>query len=90
MFNATKDGWVDEPNGRGTWGILSTCLVTIILCCWTSMCPNIPAQNEGFITQMRDKLHLTVLALFSPEILSIIPLGEWSSARASVTVFFFC
>lgn len=79
-------GWVDEPDGRGTWSILSTCLLTIILCCWSSLCPNIPAPGEGTIIQLRDKFHLALMAILGPEFLLVLTLGEWSSARASVEV----
>lgn len=82
----TSHGWVNEPNGRGTWNILSTCLLTIILCCWTSVCPNIPAPQDGIFTQMRDQLHLAIMGVLGPEFLLMVALGEWSSARASVKV----
>lgn len=88
--NFTSDlashGWVSEPNGRGTWNILSTCVLTIVLCCWTSMCPNIPAPQNGTFTQLRDQLHLALMGVLGPEFLLMVTLGEWSSARASVKV----
>lgn len=79
-------GWVSEPDGRGTWGILSTCLLTIILCCWTSVCPNIPAPSDGYFTRMRDKLHLALMGVLGPEFLLMLTLGQWTSARTSVKV----
>lgn len=85
-LNLTKYGWIDEPDGRGTWTILSTCLLTIVLCCWTSVCPNIPAPQDGFLTQTRDKLHLAIMGVLGPEFLLMLTLGEWSSARASTRV----
>jgi hypothetical protein len=91
MANITVNipGWVDEPDGRGTWGILSTCLLTIILCCWTSVCPNIPAPSDGQFTRMRDKLHLALMGVLGPEFLLMLTLGQWTSARKSVKVCIF-
>ncbi|KAL2841357.1 hypothetical protein BJX68DRAFT_271231 [Aspergillus pseudodeflectus] len=80
-------GWVEEPRGRGTWSILSTCLLTISLCCWTSVCPNIPAKSEGTWARLRDKIHLALLAILGPEFLLMVAMGQWSSARRSVKGF---
>ncbi|KAI9928447.1 hypothetical protein MW887_002492 [Aspergillus wentii] len=80
-------GWVDEPDGRGTWGILSTCILTIILCCWTSVFPNIRGQSDGPIRQLKYKFDLACIGLLGPEFLLMLALGQWSSARASVEKF---
>ncbi|KAL4895085.1 hypothetical protein BDV59DRAFT_159745 [Aspergillus ambiguus] len=65
--NSTTSGWVYEPDCRGTWSILSTCLLTIILCCWTVVCPNIPAPSDGYFTSIRDKLRLALMGVLGPE-----------------------
>ncbi|RSL50952.1 hypothetical protein CEP53_008616 [Fusarium sp. AF-6] len=41
--NAT---WEPEPTQRGTFSILSTCLVTLSLCVWTAVHLNIPSREE--------------------------------------------
>ena len=41
-------GWYSPPNVRGTFDILKTCLGTIFLLCWSSVCPNIPSEQGGF------------------------------------------
>ncbi|KAJ5383003.1 hypothetical protein N7517_000914 [Penicillium concentricum] len=80
----TTRGWVPEPDGRGTWGILSTCVLTIILCCWTSVFPNLPAQSDGAFKKWRYKFDLACIAILGSEFLLILALGQWSSARCSV------
>lgn len=85
--NATSDlGWVNEPDGRGTWSILSTCILTILLCCWSSVYPNIPARSDGPFEQGLGKFYLFLVGLIGPEILIVIALGQWSSARSSFKV----
>ncbi|BCS03147.1 uncharacterized protein AKAW2_70025A [Aspergillus luchuensis] len=84
---AIVDGWIDEPDGRGTWSILSSCLLTIVLCCWTAVMPNIPARSDRWYHGLRDRLHLASLGLLGPEFLLMLALGQWSSARASVKGF---
>ncbi|THC88292.1 hypothetical protein EYZ11_012264 [Aspergillus tanneri] len=83
----TSSGWVAEPDGRGTWSILSTCLLTIFLCCWTSVCPNIPANSDNYWACVRDKFHLACLGILGPEFLLMLAMGQWSSARESVKAF---
>ncbi|KAJ6115166.1 hypothetical protein N7486_000944 [Penicillium sp. IBT 16267x] len=85
--NATSLGWVDEPDGRGTWSILSTCSLTIILCCWSSVYPNIPSRSDGAFRQRLGKIYLFCIGLLGPEFLLVIALGQWSSARKSLKKF---
>lgn len=79
-------GWVNEPDGRGTWSILSTCLLTIFLCCWTSMSPNLPAKSDGAFRRWRYKFDLACLTLLGSEFILMVALGQWSSACRSVKV----
>lgn len=78
--------WVSEPDGRGTWSILSTCLLTISLCCWSSVYPNIPSRSDGEFRQFLYKFYLLSIGILGPEILLFIALGQWTSARAAVKV----
>jgi hypothetical protein len=79
-------GWNSSPNSRGTADILLSCLFTIIICCWTTVCPNVPAINEGRWYQFRDKFDLACIGLLGPEFLLGIALGQRTSARRSVKV----
>ncbi|KAJ5354123.1 hypothetical protein N7541_006687 [Penicillium brevicompactum] len=79
--------WVDEPDQRGTWAILSTCIVTITLCCWSSVYPNIPPRSASTLKKEMGKVNLFLIGLLSPEMYLPIALGQWSSARASVKRF---
>ncbi|QGA14500.1 hypothetical protein EYB26_002154 [Talaromyces marneffei] len=85
--NTSLDRWVSEPDGRGTWSILSTCLLTISLCCWSSVYPNIPSRSDGEFRQFLYKFYLLSIGILGPEILLFIALGQWTSARAAVKKF---
>ncbi|KAF4337599.1 hypothetical protein FBEOM_8527 [Fusarium beomiforme] len=80
-------GWTPSPDGRGTYDIIFTCLVTTFLCCWTSVYPNIPADGENVWTSLRDKLGLACLGLLGPEFIIVLAIGQKSSARRSVAKF---
>ncbi|KAJ6021122.1 hypothetical protein N7540_006626 [Penicillium herquei] len=89
MSTGTEDhvGWVDEPNTRGTWDILCTCILTITLCCWSSVYPNVPRRSDNALRQRIGKINLFFIGLLGPEFLLVIALGQWSSARASFKKF---
>jgi hypothetical protein len=84
--NVSLNEWVSEPDGRGTWSILSTCLLTISLCCWSSVYPNIPSRSDGEFRQFLYKFYLLSIGILGPEILLFIALGQWTSARTAVKV----
>lgn len=83
----TIHGWVHEPNGRGTFEILWTCIQTVVLCAWVSVCVNIPAPGFGAWDVVRDKFHFVLLTLLGPEIVIIIAYGQYLSAKSSVAQF---
>lgn len=62
--------WHPEPTFRGTYGILSSCLITMTLCIWTAVHLNLPEHNaKGFIKpQTWRKMLWLVTSLFAPEL----------------------
>ncbi|RMJ04895.1 hypothetical protein CDV36_014430 [Fusarium kuroshium] len=46
--------WEPEPTQRGTFSILSTCLITLSLCVWTAVHLNIPSREERSQDEPRD------------------------------------
>jgi hypothetical protein len=56
--------WKPEPLFRGTFSILSSSLLTMILCVWTAVHLNIPEHNKA-IAQMWRKLGWMIKALFA-------------------------
>ena len=79
-------GWVAPNSGRETFDILSSCILTIFLCCWTSVCVNIPAVNEKKWQRPLDKVKLAGVGILGPDFLCIIAIGQYESARRSVRV----
>lgn len=49
--NSSQDqdirGFVSEPSGRGTIGILRSCILTLLICLWTSIRINAPSKNHS-------------------------------------------
>ncbi|OCK82516.1 hypothetical protein K432DRAFT_348859 [Lepidopterella palustris CBS 459.81] len=80
-------GWVQSPDGRGTLDIIWGCVFTTFLCSWSVLCLNLPAFGDSAWQMLRRKVYLTGLAVIGPEFLFQIALGQWLSARQSVTDF---
>ena len=80
-------GWTPSPNGRGSLDILWACVPTIFLSTWSAICLNVPEPSDTTRDQLRRKAWLTFIAIMGPEYLLGFTLGEWQSARASVTHF---
>lgn len=72
--NATINGtatWVPEPNGRGTWSLLSTCIITVSLCVWSAVHLNI-SQHQKTSSHYWRKAKWLLLGIFAPELLAYI------------------
>lgn len=73
-------GWKKEPRGRGTFSILSSSVLTLALCVWTAIHPNI---RPGVSSRRRvvHKLLLVILGMLAPEVVLAIASGQWREAR---------
>ena len=77
--NATTT-WVSEPHGRGTWGILSSCIITISLCVWTAVHLNIP-EHQKTRQQLWRKAKWLVLGLLAPEVVAYVAWHQRKEAK---------
>ncbi|KAI4225440.1 MAG: hypothetical protein L6R36_003924 [Xanthoria steineri] len=77
----TTVGWVEESDGRGTLGLLITCLFTIFLCTWVVIHPRVCKRP---LIRVLHKVALFLKTLIAPEFIAVEGLQEWSQARAVV------
>ena len=63
--------WRSEPKDRGTFNILSTCLITLCLCVWTVVHLNVP-EHERLSSQWLRKVGWLAMGVFAPEMVLII------------------
>jgi len=78
------DGWVDEPNGRGTIGILWACFFTIFVATYTVLHLNLPARNESRIRVLIRKTKWMTIAVVVPEVLTASAFAQYTAARDSM------
>ncbi|PMD43237.1 hypothetical protein L207DRAFT_563960 [Hyaloscypha variabilis F] len=72
--------WVDDPAGRGTWGLLYSCTFTLGICVWTSIHLNIPPKESRW-KAWRRKLKWLFIALFAPELVVFTAFQQWLTAK---------
>ncbi|KAL8884493.1 MAG: hypothetical protein Q9215_007468 [Flavoplaca cf. flavocitrina] len=82
--NATANGttsWTSEPNGRGTWSLLSTCIITVSLCVWSAVHLNV-RQHQKVGSQYWRKTKWLLLGIFAPEVLAYVAWQQRQDASA--------
>ncbi|OCK85591.1 hypothetical protein K432DRAFT_286468, partial [Lepidopterella palustris CBS 459.81] len=57
------------PTSRGTYGILSTRMIIMVICVWAVMHLNLPRHNEES-KQLWRKIGWLFLGLFAPELVA--------------------
>ncbi len=74
-------GWVLESPGRGSLGLILTCLTTIFLCTWIVIHPRVCRRRHlhGF-----HKAVLLTKTILAPEFIAVEGLQEWSQAQKMV------
>jgi hypothetical protein len=76
--------WVGEPKQRTTFGILSFCFTTLIICVWSTLHFNIPNKRHTAIRRFFLQVSWMVIALLAPELLLYLALNERIRAGALV------
>jgi hypothetical protein len=82
-MNATTErvGWVVEPNGRGTLGLLFSCGATIFLSTYSAVHPNLPALDDPAWKILLRKIGYMVLCICAPELVAVFSLTALIEVR---------
>ncbi|KAE9372869.1 hypothetical protein N431DRAFT_409181 [Stipitochalara longipes BDJ] len=72
MDNITTIGWVPEPDGRGTFGILRGCVITLALCVYTALHVNIPPEKATKLRKAMTKMKWVLIGMFAPELVVFV------------------
>ena len=88
MANTTNStelyGWTWEPEMRGTFGIITSCLFVVFVSTWTVLHLNCPAPDDPWQTTCTRKIRWALLAIFTPEAVTTFAAPQWYEARASI------
>lgn len=77
-------GWTPDPSGRGTFTLLTSCILTLGICVWSAMHLNIPPQGEGPFRYWFRNIRWGLTGIFGPELVVFIAWKQYLSARAVV------
>ena len=80
--NETTTGWVSDPNGRGTFSLVVSCLLTLSLCVWSAMHLNIPGTYHPTIQEFIRGIRWGVVGIFAPELVVFAAWRQYNSATA--------
>jgi hypothetical protein len=70
-----------KNDGRGTWDIISSCILTLVLCVWTALHLNVPKQNATLWERFKTKTLWVIVGIFAPEIVVYVAWVQYSSAK---------
>jgi hypothetical protein len=72
--------WVEEPKQRGTFGILSLCFSTLVICVWSTLHFNIPPRRHSATHRFLLQVFWMLIALLAPEFLLYIAITQRANA----------
>jgi hypothetical protein len=75
-------GYVDDPRGRGTVGIIMSCLVTLALCVWSALHLNVRMKSETRVRRYLRYIKWIALGTFIPELVVLSAWRQWLSAKS--------
>src|SRR5258706_10309301 len=68
--------WMREPKQRGTFGIISFCFSTLVICIWSTLHFNIPIRRYTATRRFFLQVSWMILALLAPEVLLYLAINE--------------
>lgn len=74
-------GFVSDPNRRGTVTLVTSCLLTLLLCVWSALHLNVPYQRASKWTKFRTNVKWVCIGVYAPELVVFTAWRQWSSAR---------
>ena len=68
--------WMGEPRQRGTFGIISLCFSTMVICIWCTLHFNVPTRRYTVTRRFFLQVSWMVFALLAPEALLFLAINE--------------
>ncbi|KAF1808158.1 hypothetical protein P152DRAFT_469152 [Eremomyces bilateralis CBS 781.70] len=74
-------GWAKEPDSRGTFSLVLSCVLTLTLCVWSALHLNVPPAGHTFRSRALVKAKWIVYGIFAPELVVATAAAQYISAR---------
>ncbi|KAK1998138.1 hypothetical protein LX36DRAFT_656898 [Colletotrichum falcatum] len=79
--SSSTAGWVSEPNGRGTFGLVCSCVLTLTICVWTALHLNVPAVRSTLKSRALERTKWVLYGVFAPELVVATAAAQYIVAR---------
>ncbi len=74
-------GFVQDPDGRGTTSLVTSCLLTLVLCVWSALHLNVPRKGQSKAQSLFLNVRWIITGIYAPELVVFTAWRQWSSAR---------
>lgn len=75
-------GWVNDPDGRGTFSLVVSCLSTLLLCVYSAMHLNLPMYHESGARYVWRYCKWALIGVLGPELVVWTAWRQYISAHA--------
>ena len=80
--NTVVSGWVDDPDGRGTFTIASSCVLTLSLCVYTAIHLNVRPYRRTELQSWVETTKWVAFGILAPELVVFVAWRQYVSAMA--------
>lgn len=75
-----------EPNIRGTFRLIVSCVVTLALCVYTALHLNVPQQGIPAYSMYLRKARWVLMGMFAPELVVYAAWKQWHDAKETTAI----
>ena len=80
--NTIISGWVNDPDGRGTFTIVSSCVLTLSLCVYTAIHLNVRHYRTTELQSWIETTKWVVFGILAPELVVFVAWRQYISVVA--------
>ncbi|KAI9172593.1 hypothetical protein HJFPF1_02099 [Paramyrothecium foliicola] len=81
MSSNETTSWRSEPNGRGTFSLISSCILTLVFCVWSALHLNVPPAKATSSRSALEKTYWVLYGIFAPELVVATAASQYITAR---------
>ena len=73
--------YAGDPNGRGTFSLIISCVLTLTLCVWSALHLNVPSKSQTTLASFMTQCRWIITGVYAPELVVFTAWRQWSSAK---------
>lgn len=79
--SAAEVTWYSAPNFRGTWDLIISCVLTLMICVWSALHLNVPTKQSKLRERNIRRVRWVLLGIFAPEVVVSTAFAQYLTAR---------